>query len=154
MTPRHWGPFRAGFHPPAPVTAPASRLVASSVLPAQLSSLPGPGHGPRQAGGLQPCSPSSLFSPSPVPATHHLCLQRTGEQSSLHCCSREPPPDSSPLWTPFAPCPPPECNPSLPVTFFPAFLPLQEGLARSPGGFICSFAFCGPCYHQCTRLWV
>ena len=37
---RHWGPFHAGFRPPAPATAAASRLVASSVLPAQLSSLP------------------------------------------------------------------------------------------------------------------
>lgn len=103
---RCWGPFYAGFHPLAPVTAPASRLATSSILPAQLSSLP-----------------LLCLHPPPLPPrdrrTEFPLLLLTG----------------NPFLTPLLfglclfPAPPSECNRSLPVTFFPAFLPLEEGLA-------------------------
>ena len=103
---RHWGPFRAGFRPPAPVTAPASRLVASSVPPAQLSSLP------------LLCLPPTTSAPN-------------GQESRAPSTAAPGNPRLTPLLSGLRllPAPPSECNPSLPVTFFPAFPPLQEGPA-------------------------
>ena len=83
---RHWGPFRAGFRPPAPVTAPASRLVASSVLPAQLSSFPRPRSQLQHHGWWPPACrlPSSLLSLScachPPPLLLHRLNEQTGQR--------------------------------------------------------------------------
>lgn len=101
----------------------------ASCLPNSLLSL-GPGHGSSiTAGGLQRAACPALFSPSPVPATHHLCSN--GQESRAPSTAAP----GNPRLTPplsglrLLPAPPSECNPSLPVTFFPAFPPLQEGPA-------------------------
>ena len=103
---RRWGPFYAGFHP-----LPRSRLRHHSWRP-PASCLPG----------------FLLFlfcacHPPPLPPRN-----RRAEFPLLLLTG-------NPFLTPllFGLClflaPPSECNRSLPVTFFPAFLPLEEGLA-------------------------
>lgn len=99
------------------------------------------GHGQ----GLQRPGLGPALSPSPVPATHHLCPPTDRESRELlHCCSRETPPDSSPLWTPFAPCLHPNVTRPFPLpSFLPSSLSKKDRLA-SPGGFICSLLSVAP----------
>ena len=39
------------------------------------------------------------------------------------------------------------------ASFLPSSLSRKDQLASSEG-FICSFVFCRPCYHQCAQLWI